>query len=209
MSVLNRIAFYRNRRDEVPNQELAADLARRRDVAGVKEIAENLRSKNKNVRSDCLKVLYEISYKEPELVAPYATDFLALLDDENNRMIWGAMIALATIAELNPKPIWKEVEKVTGAIDDGTLITLVWGVRTLARVAAGDTRRSKSILPKLQQYLKSCNPRDVPTHLESMIPIIQGSNWKSLEKIVESRKSEMTASHLSRLKKVLKKVPVK
>jgi hypothetical protein len=69
----------------VPNQELARELAAREDRAGVREIAENLWNPEPNVRSDCLKVLYEIGYLRPDLVAPYAGDFLKLLGGRNNR----------------------------------------------------------------------------------------------------------------------------
>jgi hypothetical protein len=58
-----------------------------RDEQGIREIAENLCNKNKNVQSDCLKVLYEIGYINPELIAGYTGDFLKLLKSKNNRMI--------------------------------------------------------------------------------------------------------------------------
>lgn len=89
MSALQRIAYYQNRRDEVPNQELAKELATKKDRKGIREIAENLWNKNVQVQSDCLKVLYEIGYLQPELVAPYAEDFLKLLHSRNNRLVWG------------------------------------------------------------------------------------------------------------------------
>ena len=41
MSVLNKIAFYQDRRDEVPNQEVAHTLAQTRNAADIREIAEN------------------------------------------------------------------------------------------------------------------------------------------------------------------------
>ena len=88
MSVLDQIAFCQNRRDEVPNQELARKLASSEDLAGIREMAENLYNKNQNIRSDCLKVLYEIGYLKPELIAGYVDDFLNLLKDKNNRMVW-------------------------------------------------------------------------------------------------------------------------
>ena len=53
MSVLDRIAFFQNRRDEVPNQQLAKELAETENRVGIKEIATNLQSKNQNVQSDC------------------------------------------------------------------------------------------------------------------------------------------------------------
>jgi hypothetical protein len=49
MSVLDKIAFFQNRRDEVPNQQLAKQLAQTENIAGIKEIAENLQNKNQNV----------------------------------------------------------------------------------------------------------------------------------------------------------------
>jgi hypothetical protein len=207
MSVLKRIAFYQDRRDEAPNQELARDLARKKDKAGVQEIAANLADKNRNVRSDCLKVLYEIGYLDPGLIAPFAEDFLSLLDDKNNRMVWGAMIGLGTIAELNPGPIWKSIDRVLDAIDEGSVITQVWGIRAVARAAASSAAHIKAVTPRLQGYLKTCVPRDVPTHLESMLPVIQKADWSSWDRVLESRKKGMTVSHLARLKKTLKKIP--
>jgi hypothetical protein len=49
MSVLNKIAFFQNRCDEVPNQQLAKELSEAEDKVGIREIAENLQHKNKNV----------------------------------------------------------------------------------------------------------------------------------------------------------------
>jgi len=206
MSVLEGISFHRNRRDEVPNQELARKLAGSRDVEGISEIAQNLRNPNRAIRSDCLKVLYEIGYLSPDLIAPHVEEFLDLLSDRNNRMVWGAMIALATIGSLKPRQIWKRIDAVIRATETGSLISLVWGIRTLARVAAAKKEYRERILPTLLGFLKSCNLRDVPTHLESMIPALRGSDAKKVLALVESRKKEMTPSHLIRLKKVLAKI---
>lgn len=68
MSVLDRIAFHQGRRDEVPNQELAEELAEAQDAEGIEEIARNLWNPDKNIQSDCLKVLYEVGARKPELI---------------------------------------------------------------------------------------------------------------------------------------------
>ena len=206
MSVLNKIAFYQNRRDEVPNQELARELAESRNKAGIREIAENLGHKNQNVQSDCLKVLYEVGYLAPELIADYVDDFLALLKHKNNRMVWGGMIALATIADLKPKAIWGNVDMVISTIDHGTLITLVWGVKTLAKVAAADEQYRQKLFPILLKYLKTCIPRDVPTHAESMLCAVDQNNRQEFLLVLESRQSEMTSSQLARLRKVKRRL---
>jgi len=105
MTVLDEIAYYQNRRDEVPNQELAAKLARTRNRRGIAEIAENLRNENAEVQADCLKVLYEVGYIEPSLVSGCVDQFLQLLRSSSNRLVWGAMIGLSTIAELQSAAI--------------------------------------------------------------------------------------------------------
>jgi len=202
MSVLQRIAYYRNRRDEVPNQELARELAATRDREGIREIADNLGHKNPNVQSDCLKVLYEIGYLAPDLIADYVAQFLALLRHKNNRMVWGGMIALATIAELRPTEIWNDVDAVIDAVNYGTVITEVWGIRTLAKVAAADEAYRQRLFPLLIQYLDACLPRDVPVHAESILPAVDASRKDEYLAVLESRKPEMTASQLARLKKV-------
>jgi len=204
LSVLDRIAFFQNRRDEVPNQLLAKELAEKENKVGIKEIAENLRNKNQNVQSDCLKVLYEIGYLKPVLIADYTQNFLALLKSKNNRMVWGAMIALATIADKKPKEIYARLVDVTDAMDKGTLITVVWGTKVLAKIASADKTYKQKIFPLLTSQLKKCLPRDVPMQAESILPAIDADNKQEFLSIIDERKPEMTASQLSRLKKVTK-----
>jgi phage shock protein PspC (stress-responsive transcriptional regulator) len=206
MSVLDKIAYFQNRRDEVPNQELARELAASGDAAGIKEIADNLWHKNKSVSSDCLKVLYEIGYIAPQLIAGYVGDFLKLLRSKSNRMVWGAMIGLADIASIRPKEIWEQVADVIEAVEHGTLITVVWGVKTLARVAAADSGYSERIFPVLLNQLRTCIPRDVPMHAESIACAVNASNKAEFMSVLESRRAELSPSQLTRLKKAMKGV---
>jgi hypothetical protein len=203
--VLSKIAFYQNRRDEVPNQELAKALAQERDADGLREIAAHLWDKNRNVQSDCLKVLYETGYLAPDLIAPFTTDFLKLLHSRNNRMVWGAMIALGCVAPLRADEIWPQVDPIIQTIQDGSVITTVWGVKVLAPVAASAPERREKIMPFLLRLLRTCIPRDVPTHAESMLCAVDDIILPEFSAILELRAAEMTASQLSRLNKVRKK----
>ena len=47
--LLNRLAYLQTRRDRTPNLDLARDLAARNDKAGIREIAQNMWSENKNI----------------------------------------------------------------------------------------------------------------------------------------------------------------
>lgn len=206
MTVLNKIAFFQKRRDEVPNQDLARELAETKDNKGIQEIAENLWNKNKSVRSDCLKVLYEIGYINPDLISEYVDAFLKLLKDKENRMVWGAMISLATIAEKRPKDIWQHIDDVIEVIDQGTLITFVWGIKTLARVASTDKKYSQKLFPVLMGHLKNCFPRDLPLHAESVSCAVDQSNLAEFLAVLEARQGELKPSQLARLNKLIKEM---
>ncbi len=206
MSILSRISFFQNRRDEEPNKELAKMLAETENNAGIAEIAANLGNKNRKVQSDCLAVLYHIGYEKPRLISEFVADFLLLLENKNNRLVWGSMIALSTIANLKPAEIFEKLATVKNAIDKGTVITVVWGVKTLAKVAAANPAYKPEILPILIAQLNNCIPRDVATHFESILPLIDDSNRTTFMEIIEKRKSKMTPSQLSRIVKLTKKL---
>ncbi len=206
MSVLLKIAYYQNRRDEVPNQELARELAESNDVEGIREIAENLWNKNKSVRSDCLKVLYQIGYLKPELIEDQVNSFLKLLNDKENRMIWGAMIGLETIASRRADAIWQQIDTVIQAVEKGTLITVVWGIKTLAIVAAAAPAYHGKIFPILIHQLSTCIPRDFPLHAESILPAVDAAHAQEFNKVLEDRKSELTPAQLKRIKKIEKQL---
>jgi len=61
--MLGKIAFYQNRRDEVPNQQLAKELAETENKIGIKEIAENLQHKNKSVQT-MIPLLKEQAFRD-------------------------------------------------------------------------------------------------------------------------------------------------
>jgi hypothetical protein len=208
MPVLNRIAHFQGRRDEVPNQELARSLARTKNRRGIQEIAENLHNSHRNIQSDCLKVLYEIGYLDPPLIAGYVGDFLDLLHNKNNRLVWGSMIALGTISHLQAHAIGKRLDEVTQAIDVGSLITVVWGVKTLAGVAAASRTYRARIVPVLMRQLKTCLPRDVPMHAQSILPAVDASNRGRILAVLASRQSELSRAQATRLRKVLRQIGV-
>ena len=153
MSVLHKIAFYQRERSELPNQELARQLAQTRDQADIHEIASNLWNREPNVRSDCLKVLYELGYLAPGLIAGYADDFLRLLTDRNNRLVWGAMIALSTIASLQAEKLFPHVAVIRKVMAEGSVITNDAGMKTLCRLAAHTDQYRRKLLPFLFERL--------------------------------------------------------
>lgn len=206
MSVLNKIAYFQERRDEIPNQELARELANNNNKDGIKEVVENLWNKEKNIQSDCIKVLYEIGYLKPELISEYVLEFLKLLRVRNNRLIWGAMIALSTIASLKPKEIYEKLDDVYLAIKTGSTITLDNGIKTLALIAAVNEEYNKRIFPFLVEHLKTCKPRDVPQHAEKILVAVNERNKSDYEKVLDIRQNDLSAAQIVRIKKIYKEI---
>jgi hypothetical protein len=70
-------------------------------------------------------------------------------------MVWGAMIALATIADKKPNEIYAKIGHITVAMNKGTLITLVWGIKALAKVAAADKNYKQKSFPSSSHNSRS------------------------------------------------------
>ncbi|KAA0252030.1 MAG: hypothetical protein DPW18_15585 [Chloroflexi bacterium] len=204
MSILDRLATSQNRRDEVPNQELARDLAAGKDKKGIREIVENLWNKDKNIQADCIKVLYEIGCIEPKLIGGYVDDFAKLLKSRNNRLVWGGMTALAEAAKANPDAVFAHVDTIKKAKDAGSVITVDSAISALAITAAANRKYNEVIFPYLLKHLSSCRPKDVPQHSEKTLPAVIASNKAGFIKVLEKRMEDLSGSGLARVKKVIK-----
>ena len=202
MSVLQKIAFYQRERSELPNQELARELAQTRDQADIQEIADNLWNREPNVRSDCLKVLYELGYLAPDLIAAYADDFLKLLTDRNNRLVWGAMIALSTISSLQADKLFLYVAVIKKVMAEGSVITNDAGMKTLCSLAAHTDEYRRQILPFLFERLSLARPVDAPRYAEFLLPCITPLEKAEFIAILEKWMRTAQGSRLSRLRKV-------
>ena len=209
MSVLEKIAYLQNRRDEVPNQELAKELVHERNAEGIKEIAGNLFNKNENIQSDCIKVLYEAGYMEPEMIADYAGDFLRLLRSRNNRLVWGAMLALSTIAGIKADEIYVNLDVILKILKDGSVIAVDNAVKVLTAIAAQKDEYNKIIFPDLLEHLSKCRPKEVGQHAESTFPAVNDENRDEFIKVLEKREDSLTSAQLARIKKLYKKLGVK
>ncbi len=206
MSVIQELACSLNRRDEVPNQELARKLATGRDKTGIKEIAENLWNKDRDIQSDCVKVLYEVGYLAPELIEDYVQDFIKLLFNKNNRLVWGGMIALGTIADRKPREIRDRLDDILKVMASGSVITVDNGVKVLAKAASAGKEYNEAIFPHLIEHLKTCRPKEVAQHAESSFGAVNEENKARFIEVLNQRLPMVTDAQAARIKKLLKKL---
>ena len=204
MSALDKLAHSLGRRDEVPNQELARDLVTKKDKKGIREIAEHIWDKDVNIANDCIKVLYEIGYIDPSFASPYVGDFIKLLKSRHNRLVWGGMLALGTVARLCPSEVFEHLDDVKKAMGSGSVITKDNGVKVLADTASTNEKYNKAIFPYLLKHLSSCRPKEVPQHSEKTLPAVNASNKADFIKVLEKRMEDLSGGGLARVKKVIK-----
>ena len=203
-SVLDQLATSQNRRDEVPNQELARDLAAKKDKKGIQEIAENLWNKDKSIQADCIKVLYEVGYIEPKLIANYVDDFVKCLKSKNNRLVWGGMTALAECAKANPDAVFNHFDAIKKAKESGSVITVDHSISALAITASANATYNKAIFPYLLKHLSTCRPKEVPQHAERSFPAVNRENKDEFIKVLEKRMEDLNGGGLARVKRVIK-----
>ena len=165
MSVMNKLSHSLGRRDEAPNQELAKELATTENKTGIQEIVEGVKSGDKKTQSDCIKVLYEVGYIKPDLIAEYVDDFLELLRNRNNRLVWGSMIALATIAEIKAQELYENRDEILRAIEKGSVITIDSGIKTGSGYILTDTASDVILVQKTERrYINDPDYYYAPLH---------------------------------------------
>lgn len=204
MSVISKLASSLDRKDEVPNQLLAHEIVESVDKNAVRELAENLTNKNSAIASDCIKTLYEIGYLNPNLITQYVEEFVRLLFSKHNRLVWGAMITLSTIASLAPDKIFEARERIKTAMREGSVITIDNGVKVLALVAASKPEYGQELFPYLLDHLKRCRTKEVPQHAESTLVCVTTGNKQAFEQVLKNRMTKMIPSQVSRMKRLLK-----
>jgi hypothetical protein len=205
MSIIPKLASSLNRRDEVPNQELAKEIVDKKDQKAVREVVDNLSNKSRDIQFDCIKVLYEIGELNPSLIADYTKDILGLLDSKNNRMQWGAMHALNTITLENPKVIYASLGKLLEAADKGSVITKDHAVNILVKL--GSLKQyTEDVFPLLIEQLMSSPVNQFPSYAEKAVPLINDQKKSVFIKTLSSRLNDIEQeSKRKRVEKVIGK----
>lgn len=206
MKVIDQLASSLGRRDEVPNQELAKQIAANNDKTAVAELVMGLEHKNKDIQSDCIKTLDELGKLSPKLVAPHIESLLALLNHKNNRLQWGAMSALNAIANEDLKAIYQALPKIIASADKGSVITNDNCVGILIKLCTVKAYADDAF-SLLNERLIKCPTNQLPMYAENAIPIINEQHKNTFIHTLTARLAEIEKdSKRLRVEKVIKKL---
>ena len=115
--------------------------------------------------------MYEIALLKPQLVANYIKEFIALLDNKNNRMVWGALITIDNITLQKPKEVYAALPKIIETADKGSVISRDHCVGILIKLSSLQQYSQNAFLLLLKQ-LKTCPTNQMPMYAENAMPVI-------------------------------------
>jgi len=194
------------RNDETPNIELAEKLCDSADKTGIGEIADGLKSKEQAVANDCIKVLYEIGQRKPELIADFADNFITTLSSKNNRIVWGSMMALAYITPIKSEVVFRRLPEIIAAYKKGSVITIDNSISVFAQLCKANDNYQTAVFPILLDHLANCRAKEIPQHSERIAVCIGTGNKEAFIKALEARTNELSESQNSRITKLKKKL---
>lgn len=206
MSAIAQLATSMGRADEQPNIALAESIAAEKNMAAIRELVEVLNGKDKPLKSDALKTLYEVGYRAPELIAPFIAQFKNLLANPDNRLVWGAMCAIDGIATIKPDAVFMILPQIMAAVDRGTVITRDHAVKTLTKLAAQE-RFARTAMPLLFEQLRTAPVNQFPMYAELVAAIVFPQDVNNMRRILEARLPELpNAAKKKRVEKALRKL---
>ena len=204
--MIEKTAYSIGRNDEEPNIELALELIKTKNKKGINEIVEGLNNQVEQIANDCIKVLYEIGERKPELISDYVDVFIRLLKSRNNRLVWGSMMALAKIASIKPHEIYDNLDTVIKAYDNGSVITVDNSITVFAELIKASPEYEKKVFPIIINHLETCRPKEVAQHSERASICITKNNSEIFKKTLINRLDSLSEPQKKRVDKILKKI---
>lgn len=206
MKTIDILSSSTGKRTKEINKTFAKEIADGNDSVAIAELIDLLGDKDKTIQSDAIEVLYETGYIKPELISNQHEAFTGLLDNKNNRLVWGAMIALSSISSVIPETIYKELPCIVNAINKGSVITKDAGVALLANLMSVAGQRA-DLLPVLLNELTICPTKQLPQYAEKTIIAVDEENNQSFLKLLNERLPDLDKdSQIKRVQKVIREI---
>ena len=205
-NIIERLATSLGQKDQVPNIELAKQVIVEKNTLAVKVLIDNLYHKDKGIQSDCIKVLYEVGEKSPELISEYLHEFLNLLLHKNNRLQWGGMTAIHSITLDRAKEVHEALPQILKAAKAGSVITKDHAYGILVKLCSiGEYR--KEVIPMLLEQLEEAPDNQFPKYAEDSWEIISDDEKDNFINILQKRVTKLPLeSKQKRIKNLLKKL---
>lgn len=192
------------RRDEKVNIELAVLISTANDSKSVSKLFELLNNSKKEIQYDCIKTIYEIGARNPELISPHLNELLPYLKSKNNRLVWGAMTSISSVASMIPTKIFPVLPEIIDGSERGSVIAKDHAMKIL-RTLAEVKKYQNEIIPLMLEQLKLAPDNQFPSYALLISEVIDKLNSNHFVQIISVRiKTIETESKIKTLNKILK-----
>ncbi len=206
MKITSRLASGQDRRDEQPNIELAEEIAKTENRAAVRDLLDIVQNGTRPLRHDAIKALYETAERKPHLLADNVAIFIDMLGSKDNRMVWGAMSALAALAAIAPEQLMASIETILEAADRSSVISKDKAMALLATLNT-DPRYHDILMPVIFTRLMNAATNQTPMYAELTAPSLQPKDHKRFREVMETRIAAIPQpAKKARLEKLLRKL---
>jgi len=207
MSIQDKLAYAQGRRDQEPNKSLAREIAETDDHGKLDELISVFESRpHVGIQKDCVLTMAWIAEINPEMIAPHSDYFIGKLNDPVNRVIWGSMITLSSIAHYVPDKLFDSLPEILDAMDTGTVVTRDHGYRILITLYQNTTYKQDVFVLILEQ-LSRAPSNQLGQYAEKLLVVLDTSHKEEVIRVLEERRGDVTNPyHVKRLNKNLKKL---
>ena len=182
-SIISQLASSTDHNNQIANIELAKSLCQTKDHTAIACLVDILQSGSKSQMKDAIKVLYEVGARRPELIMPYTDVFFDRLDSRDNRIVWGALMALAKISKVSPERVADRLRVILDAADKGSVIAKDQAIEILVSVksmpdhaqAAGSAlfeRLRKAAIMQLPKYCEQVAASLLPGEEKEFLSVL-------------------------------------
>lgn len=181
-------------RSDKPNRRLALKIVESNDVQSVKELIALIKSNQKEIQNDCIKVIYKIGILNPHLIKPYFSDLMEALTSKNIKLQDGAMLAIKTISDHQIDNIYKNLIVLEDIATHGLLRTKKTFIRILAKLLDHSSYYPKAYSQLITQLIV-CFPKELSKYTKLVIRKIKPADIPLLKKTILSRIDEINKTH--------------
>lgn len=205
--LLGRLAVAMNRHDDMPNQDLAANIVFHLDHDAVSILVGCIERGDDVHAPDAARVLCEVGSRDAELLLPEVERLMSLCESGERAMLPFAMYALSPLAGHVAEQLWDMRDRFWQALGesaDHSEMAQAGGVKLLSALCAAGPDYARTLAGGLVDLLGKCLPKDVALYAESVLPALGSAHSHRAKPVLDRRMKELTPAEVARLRRAVR-----
>lgn len=207
MDLLDRLAVAMNRHDDMPNQELAANIVFHLDTEAVDLLINSIERGDDVHAPDASRVVCEVGQRDEELLHPVEERLVSLVQTGQADMVPFAMYALSPVAHRVATQLWDMRDVMWNVLGDDNQhaeLARAAAVRLLSALCASGPDYARTLAGGLVDLLGKCLPKDVALYAESVLPALGTAHSHRAKPVLDRRMKELTPAEVARLRRAVR-----